>query len=231
MSVTRISNWSESANGSPIELFHTAGATLSELQNPILFIGGVHGDEPEGVRLADDTLGWLKVRQPVVNSPDWVLIPCLNPDGFKSRQRVNGNGVDLNRNFPSQSWSENYEKERYYPGTQPASESETASLVELIELLHPEIIVHCHSWKPCIVYSGLTHPDFVKDLSEHSGYASKDDIGYETPGSLGDYGWQTRNISVVCIEEQEEMNLDCVWPHFNEPIKQLFSGKYRKVHE
>ncbi|MCB0420503.1 MAG: DUF2817 domain-containing protein [Bdellovibrionales bacterium] len=231
MSVTRVSTWAHSASGNNIELFHSGGVTLMELKNPILFIGGVHGDEPEGVRLADDTLDWLKSRQQTNECPDWILIPCLNPDGYKINSRVNGHGVDLNRNFPCKTWSSDYRAERYFPGPRPSSEPETQALVELIEKLQPSIIVHCHSWEPCIVYSGNTFPNFVEDLRLASGYEAKDDIGYQTPGSLGEYGWNTHQITVICIEEKEGNPLDCVWTRFRDPIQKLFSGVYYKNNE
>src|SRR5687768_13836975 len=89
-----------SALNNPIALH--ANKPLAELHSPVLLLGGVHGDEPEGVWLATSTLALLQRERAKV---DWALVPCLNVDGFAKGTRVNGRGVDLNRNYPSRSWS------------------------------------------------------------------------------------------------------------------------------
>lgn len=215
------SSWAKSASGKCIELYkkqHTAG------QAPILLIGGVHGDEPEGVRLAHDLLDWLKAREKNESSlktRPWILIPCLNPDGYSQNQRTNGHGVDLNRNFPSRDWSPEARAPRYYPGPSPGSEPEIQALVKLIEDEKPHIIVHFHSWKPCVVYTGLPGKETAELLATGTGYDCHEDIGYPTPGSLGQYGWLEHQIPVVCIEEQEHIDLDLVWPHFRKGLELL----------
>jgi len=56
---------------------------------------GIHGDEPAGplaaLRLLEENV-WPE------NLELW-LCPCLNPIGFKSNQRVNTRGLDLNRGY------------------------------------------------------------------------------------------------------------------------------------
>ena len=47
--------WIKTTQGTAIELYKKTHNSRA----PILFIGGVHGDEPEGVRLAKDFLNWL----------------------------------------------------------------------------------------------------------------------------------------------------------------------------
>tara|TARA_Y100001935_G_C17307858_1_gene513600 strand:+ start:2202 stop:2912 length:711 start_codon:yes stop_codon:yes gene_type:complete len=216
--------WKFSAGSLPIELY--ASKPLSELKktHPLLLIGGVHGDEPEGVELAKKTLLWLKsesYQKHKGSKPSWILIPCINPDGFSSNQRTNSQGIDLNRNFPTQNWSAEFSKDRYYPGTKPLESPEVQALVELIEEHSPPVIVHFHSWEPCIVVTGPENHPFGKALSECSGYPLKSDIGYPTPGSLGCFGWKEKSIPVICVEEQEHSDLSKVWDHFAEGIKEM----------
>ena len=71
-----------------INLHHGAPAN-------ILVLGGVHGDESEGIFLAH-----LLLRQQTAVP----VLPCLNPDGAMLRQRWNGRNVDLNRNLPTPDW-------------------------------------------------------------------------------------------------------------------------------
>ncbi len=220
MSITTIPNWAKSAKNQDISLLFSDSFKPKSNQNPLLFIGGVHGDEPEGVRLAEDLVKFLKLPGDQPYTP-WMLIPCLNPDGYKLHQRTNGNGVDLNRNYPSKNWSKEFSKDRYFPGNQSGSEPEIKALTQLILQEKPRLIVHFHSWEPCIVYAGEPGLIDAKRLSDCSGYDLKDDIGYPTPGSLSAYGWKDLGIPVICIEEQEGMDLSKVWAHFSEGLKQI----------
>ena len=217
------SSWQKTALGTPIELYKK----VHNNQRPLLFIGGVHGDEPEGVRLAQELLNWL--QSPEAESAvqqSWILIPCLNKDGFQKNQRTNGNGVDLNRNFPSPDWSPDFSRgERYFPGNQPNSESETQCIVDLIENENPIAIIHFHSWHPCIVYTGSPGKKIAQILGEGNPYTVREEIGYPTPGSLGQYGWLAHQIPVICIEEQEHIQLDHVWPHFQTGLKKILCTK------
>jgi predicted deacylase len=138
-------SWARTALGKPIALYASFPLEKMRGLRPILLVGGVHGDEPEGVWLAEGTLAFLE-REPQAVRVPWVLIPCLNEDGIAKGQRGNGRGVDLNRNYPARNWSPAFEKERYHPGPSPGSEPETQAVVKLIETLRPRLLVHCHSW-------------------------------------------------------------------------------------
>jgi predicted deacylase len=194
-------------------------------ERPILLIGGVHGDEPEGVELATKTLEWLlseeKAGRP--SPASWIVLPCLNPDGFTLKTRTNKNGVDLNRNYPSLCWSPEAKTPRYNPGPAPASEIEVQFLVNLIKTKKPHLIIHCHSWHPCVVYTGEAGKKDAERLARSSGYKAQPDIGYPTPGSLSCYAYLDNGIPVICIEEESGAPLEKVWPHFAEGMKEIFS--------
>lgn len=211
-------SWATSALGNPIEMLCAENSNNSN----ILFIGGVHGDEPEGVELGLKFKDWLQKNN---NSSlcSWTLIPCLNPDGYLKNQRTNGNGVDLNRNFPSFDWSSEHKAPRYFPGASPASEPEVKAVVNLIQQKKPQLIVHFHSWEPCVVYTGSPGKKWADIIAQHCGYISREDIGYPTPGSLGQYGWLEQQIPVICIEEQEHIDLSTVWPRFASGLQSLLS--------
>ncbi len=218
--IIHLSSWATSANGNSIELFkkkHT-----SSTKRPFLFIGGVHGDEPEGIAIAEGFLAWLKEAEKTQSLRSWIVIPCINPDGYKNNQRTNGHGVDLNRNFPSDDWSAKNERgPRYSPGSHPSSEPEVKALVQLIEIEKPEVIFHFHSWEPCVVYTGAPGQEYAEFLSPSPTYPVREDIGYPTPGSLGQYGWQKHKIPVICIEEKEKIDPKMAWPHFRDGFEKL----------
>jgi protein MpaA len=187
----------------------------------VLFIGGVHGDEPEGIVLAQKVTQWLKA-QPQSGLHPWVVIECLNPDGYASKARVNSQGVDLNRNFPSPDWSADFTADRYYPGPKPSSTPEVTALVKLLESLPLRLIVHAHSWNPCLVLTGPSATPELQAFSTACGYDLVHDIGYPTPGSLGSYGWQVLKTPVLCIEEKEGTSAVESWKRFEGAIPWLF---------
>jgi hypothetical protein len=149
------------------------------------------------------------------------LIPCFNPDGWRSQQRTNARGVDLNRNFPSEDWSPLATKPRYHPGPAPGSEPEVQALVQWLVRHRPRLIVHFHAWEPCVVYTGRSAQAAATLLAGDTGFPVREDIGYPTPGSLGQYGWQSLNIPVICIESPEKTRAEEVWRLFGGGLQQL----------
>jgi protein MpaA len=217
--VTHLSSWCKTSLGTDVELYQKIHAHKPH----VLCIGGVHGDEPAGVRLANDLLQWLRDVENThpnrINS-SWTVIPCLNVDGYRSKTRVNGNQVDLNRNFPTHDWDQSHRAPRYYPGKTPQSENEVRALVKLIDQISPKIILHFHSWKPAIIYTGADARPYAEHFSSKT-YPLQDDIGHPTPGSLGQYGWYQKKIPVICIEEMDGTPMSQVWQHFKTGFERL----------
>lgn len=216
-------NWAKSSNQNPISLIEFNSNT----ERPVLFIGGVHGDEPEGVWLAEALLNWcysVKLQNGLATLHNFLLIPCLNPDGYRQLERVNGKGVDLNRNFPSRDWSPEQKAPRYNPGPEPASEPEVRALIDLINQRNPSLIIHFHSWKPAVVYTGAPAKSVAQILAKVSGYDLQEDIGYPTPGSLGQYAWLEKQIPVICIEEQEGCERSRIWPRWKPGLLEILRG-------
>ena len=216
--------WASSALGQDIALYGSHTPEQLRDKAPIIFIGGVHGDEPEGVELAQKWLNWLTSQTNYQGQP-WLLITCLNPDGYQKLERTNGNGVDLNRNYPSACWSSEHDAPRYFPGKAPASEPEIAALVKLITYTKPSLIIHFHSWQPSVVYSGDNARWAAELLAKSSGYSAQPDIGYPTPGSLGEYGANDLGVGVVCIEEHEGEPLANVFPRFKQGLIDIVQTK------
>lgn len=198
-------------------------------RSPILFIGGVHGDEPEGVWLAEAFLNAIKTeysrRENAATTAwptqPWVLIPCLNPEGFAKGERTNSAGIDLNRNFPSPDWSPEARAPRYNPGEKPGTEPEVQATIKAIETFKPNLIIHFHSWQPCVVYTGAPGEKVARQIGQHAGYEYREDIGYPTPGSLGQYGWLVHKTPVICVEEREGSAREHIWPRFEWALMDL----------
>ena len=63
----------------------------------VLILGGVHGDEVEGVLAAQALLNRFMVNFPY--HLNLVLVPQFNIEGVLNKTRGNAKGIDLNRNL------------------------------------------------------------------------------------------------------------------------------------
>lgn len=180
------------ADGNSIDLIN------NKIHNKVLVIGCMHGDEPQGEYLINE---YLKDNSDTKIS----FIPCLNPDGVKAQTRVNSNGVDLNRNFPTKNW-ELTEKNNFYGGNEPASEIETRFLISVIEEFKPELILTLHAPYKVVNYDGNAL-DIAKRISEIIKYPVEASIGYPTPGSFGTWAGIERNIPTITLELDEEIEV------------------------
>src|ERR1039457_3171742 len=104
----------------------------------VLILGGVHGNETEGVVACYGLLRYFAVS--FMFDLRLTIVPAFNLDGVLSQSRLNGNGVDLNRNLPTFDWNPKAFDPKYPPGPSPNSEPENKSLVKFLEAGQPELI-------------------------------------------------------------------------------------------
>ncbi|MCY4643581.1 MAG: M14 family zinc carboxypeptidase [Bacteriovoracales bacterium] len=176
----------------------------------VLLLGGVHGDEPEGVALAMEL--WGKYAGIFPHRLQLILIPVLNRDGLLARSRGNGAGVDLNRNLPTKDWKPTAPTPRYHPGRAPNSESENLALTALIESFRPVFIISFHSFHRYMVNVNGDCRREAELISEITGYPVYEDMGYPTPGSLGTYAGQERDIPTITYELKKGAKLGPLLP-------------------
>jgi len=163
-----------------------------------LIFGAFHGDEQVGFHLVKQLADTL-LAHPERITKRAVLVPALNPDGLLKRTRVNANGVDINRNFPTDNWSPAYSKKHYYPGSEPGSEKETRLAMQMIEDFKPARIISIHDALEMNNYNGPAL-ELAELLEKYNGYPVTADVGYPTPGSFGNYGGVECNIPLVTLE-------------------------------
>lgn len=167
----------------------------------VLVVAGMHGDEFSSASVA---LHWLKLAQAAPESTHWRFIPLLNPDGLlrKPARRMNTNGVDLNRNFPTPNWQQ--ETKRYWeqltrkdprrwPGKAPLSEPESRYLFDEMTRFSPDVIVSIHAPYGVLDFDGPVLPP------TKLGRLYLDQVGV-FPGSLGNYGGVQSAMPVVTVE-------------------------------
>lgn len=196
-----------SRNGFPIlarDIPPAAGGEGEEDKEPVrvILIGGIHGDE---LTSASIVFQWMRmIDAPTAQNFHWMVAPVLNPDGLMARkpQRVNANGVDLNRNFPTPGWK--YDAPHYwakrtrkdprrYPGPVPLSEPESSWLMAEMERFQPHVIVSVHAPYGVLDFDGPTNPP------KRFGRLWFQRVGV-FPGSLGNYSGMHKNVPVVTIE-------------------------------
>ncbi|MFN8848055.1 MAG: DUF2817 domain-containing protein, partial [Bdellovibrionales bacterium] len=136
--------------GLPI-LAYDFGPNDSNNKGPkILILGGVHGDEIEGIACAKALISDFQQNFPYKIKV--TVIPEMNPDGSLLNRRTNSRGVDLNRNMATRDWSPEVKSERYHPGPSPMSEVENQVLAEELKTTH--FVLSLHSWHPVINVNG-----------------------------------------------------------------------------
>jgi protein MpaA len=196
-----------SSDGRPIEAYEVGRGV-----NRVLVIGGIHGDEPEGLPLVERLADELAQDRTAVAGSTVVLVRNLNPDGTAARQRTNGRGVDLNRNFPATNWTGRARRPDQNPGPAPTSEPETELLVGLLSDFRPDRIVVLHSTRgePMVNYDGPAL-GLAEAMSEANGYPARDTIGYPTPGSLGSYAGIDQQIPIITLELPRGIAADAAW--------------------
>ncbi|MES0372165.1 MAG: M14 family murein peptide amidase A [Mariprofundaceae bacterium] len=167
----------------------------------VLLIGGTHGDEYASVSVVFKWMQTLDIHHSGMFH--WHVAPLVNPDGLlqKRSQRLNANGVDLNRNMPTPDWHEETRKywnrtgkdTRRYPGEAPLSEPESRWLYEEIRNFKPHVIVSVHAPYGVLDFDGPpVGPSKLGRLHLKL-------IG-TYPGSLGNSAGVQHQIPVVTVE-------------------------------
>ena len=67
----------------------------------VLILGIMHGEEPQGEMLINKFLEICEIKN-LKNK--LIFVPCINSYGKERNIRQNQNGVDLNRNYPTNNW-------------------------------------------------------------------------------------------------------------------------------
>ena len=187
-----------SVQGRPL---YARDVVAPEAKLRVLVVGAIHGDELSSASVA---LHWIQHALRTPSNAHWRFIPALNPDGLLTRpaRRVNANGVDLNRNFPTPNWQRDakvyWEKRtrkdpRRWPGPSPLSEPESRYLHEEMARFQPHLIVSIHAPYGVLDFDGPGVPP------PQLGRLYLDQVGI-FPGSLGHYGGVHQGMPVVTVE-------------------------------
>jgi protein MpaA len=193
-----------SQQGLPLVAKIVPATNRNKKQRPlrVLLMGGIHGDELTSAAIV---YRWVEgMKGPISQSIDWRIMPVVNPDGLLADKasRMNANGVDLNRNFPTPGWDA--EAPRYwqvrtrsdprrFPGRAPLSEPESRWVEEEMRSFKPDVIISVHAPFGVLDFDGPEQPPrkFGRLLLNRVGVY---------PGSLGNYSGVHQNVPVITIE-------------------------------
>lgn len=201
-------------------------------QADVLIIGGVHGDEIEGILIAEEIKEVFLEKKVNLNFDKIIqaglaIVPKINPDGSQLNQRSNANNVDLNRNLPTSNWSPEATNSRYMPGSSPASEVETKIFLELVKKLNPKIIISLHSFSKSLLLFPLNlHSekflDKMQKLSDKTNLEIVQQMDYKVFGSLSRFGTEN-NIATLTIELPRNEDISVISNKFLNPILELLN--------
>lgn len=151
-----------------------------------LFVGAHHGDELQGSRVLERFSEYLAAHPGAIPADAEVwIITCLNPDGVLAGTRWNARGVNLNRNYGTNDWSQidvtatsaleaaglvpmtdmssaitGIPYTYNYPGPVPFSEPETIAINDLCAGTSFRAMITIHDAEGC-VYWGQTGADLA----------------------------------------------------------------------
>jgi len=182
----------------------------------VLIFAGIHGDEPESQYVALCLIDYLLVHQELYADRRIAVMPTANPDGVLQNTRVNANHIDCNRNFPSSNWKKQRRINKFYGGTEPASEPETRAIMLAMDSLKPTLVISIHvamkdSVPFCIDPDGEAATKYAEVMSKHSGYPVIEDMGYGTPGSFGTWSGKDKGIPTLTLELRDFQSWPELW--------------------
>lgn len=230
--IMRLSSVGKSVQGRDLWVMKISKSPDQDLLLPeVKYISSMHGNEITGRELMLNFIEEIGTRYPqdarvqrLVNNTEIYIMPSMNPDGSELRQRGNARNVDLNRDFPDFSTSDNQ-------NVTTGRAVETQAIMNFQASRQFALSANFHGGSEVVNYPWDTVADphpfdaLVKDLSrgyadlvpylrssqefEHgitNGYA-----WYEVDGGMQDWSYNWYNDLQVTVELS-----NAKWPNFSE---------------
>jgi hypothetical protein len=212
----------------PIDVY-----TFGVGEKEYLIVAGIHGGyEGNTIALANELIIHINENPGAIPTDVTLyIIRNMNPDGEARDNgvdgRVNNNGVDLNRNFPSDNWMADWDRDGcwiYRPtagGRYGGSEPETRAVMSFIRSHEIEALLSYHSAALGVFPGGDPWTGPSKRLAEALGKATgypypPIDTGCEYTGTLSDWAVENGVGAAVDMELSDHKNTD-----FKENLKAL----------
>ena len=209
-----------SVSGRPVEAY-----TFGTGSKQYLVVAGIHGGyEGNTIALANELIKYI------IDNPDVIpanatlyIIRDMNPDAEARSNdvdgRVNNNGVDLNRNFPSSNWVADWNRDGcwvYRPttgGTYGGSEPETRTVMGFIGGHHILGMISYHSAALGIFPGGVPWEEPSKRLAGKLAKVTRypyppTDTGCIYTGTLADWAVENGVGAAVDMELRDHKHTD-----------------------
>lgn len=196
----------KSVEGRPI-----VARVWGEAESTLLIIASIHGSEPAGTPLVERLEAWLAERPEELADRRLVIVPIVNPDGYAKRERFNANGVDLNRNYPTDNRTE-----RKIHGDSALSEPESRALMRAVQVFDPARVVSLHQPIDCLDYDGPGETLATAMSEAIEGRLPVKKLGGR-PGSFGSYVGITLGRPIITMElpkGAEERSATALWDDY-----------------
>ncbi len=214
-----------SVRGRPIDVYRFGRGTAH-----VAVIGGIHGGyEGNTVKLVQQMVRYFQDHpREVPAGVTLYLVPNANPDGYargaSDDGRLNGNGVDLNRNWDHnwQEYSPWWGNHTMYGGSSPFSEPETRALRDLIAGREIAAAIFYHSRGGFVTnpQHDAASAKLARCLAQATGYdlGGSSSLGYRVTGDAGSY-LRGQGVAAVDIELSDHED-----PEFERNIVGLLEG-------
>ena len=196
-----------------------AGTSVEGREIPCVVLGGgpdvcmiiatIHGNEAAGTPLVHRLEREVLIRPELLSGRCLVLVSVANPDGMATNRRTNVNGVDLNRNFPADSF-----RPTRRHGPRPLSEPESRVLRDLVYRYNPDRVVSIHQPVACVDWDGPGE-GLARAMSGLSGLQAKR-IG-SLPGSFGSWVGLALGRPIITLElprSADALDDDASWDRY-----------------
>ncbi|MFN0051616.1 MAG: DUF2817 domain-containing protein [Planctomycetales bacterium] len=175
----------------------------------IAFLSSLHGDEAQSVAVVEELARYLKGHPESLRNATVLIVRTPNPDGFDVRSPYNVNGVDLNRNFPSDNWAD---LANTRSGPSAGSEAETRSLVRMLGDFRPTLLVHLKDSRGKAIVNGegniQKQAEKVADLVHGQ---PRMGLGARTSGSVENYALTRLKCPSLTLLLAHEPHADQAW--------------------
>ena len=199
--------------------------TFGSGEREYLIVAGIHGgSEWNTIELADELIKYINEHPTIIpNDVTLYIIRNLNPDGEARAHgvdgRVNNNGVDLNRNFPTENWVEDWNRDGCWVfrpttgGSHGGSEPETRAAINFIRSHKITAMISYHSAALGVFPGGVPWEEDSKRLASTMAFVTKYpyppiDTGCEYTGTLADWAVEYGVAAAVDMELADHTHTD-----------------------
>ncbi len=205
-----------SVNGQPIMVTQIGSGV-----RPVVLVGGMHaGFAPASTEIANRIIDHYRANpDQLPENISLYVIPVANPDSLAGRVnhlsgRINGNGVDINRNWDC-NWSQSarWLSQTLDPGSEPFSEPENRALRDFFLATNPEAVVFWEA-KGDLVIPGRCGNSYHSDsqhlasvYSARSAYEFGFITGYQITGDATDW-LDKQGIAAIAVLLSDYNSID-----------------------